>query len=69
MSVFIIAEIVTNHNGDLSLAKEMIDNSVDAGADTGDLKKEMLKQFIQKKFWIVRRKSVGKDTKRTEVWT
>ena len=33
MSVFIIAEIGINHNGDINLAKEMIDNSVEAGAD------------------------------------
>ena len=33
MSVFIIAEIGINHNGDINLAKEMIDSSVDSGAD------------------------------------
>ena len=32
MSVFIIAEIGINHNGDINLAKEMIDNSVEVGA-------------------------------------
>lgn len=30
---FIIAEIGNNHNGSLSIAKEMIDSAVDAGAD------------------------------------
>ena len=30
---FIISEIGINHNGDLDIAKKMIDKSVDAGAD------------------------------------
>lgn len=33
MSIFIIAEIGINHNGDLDLAKQLIDVAVDAGAD------------------------------------
>ena len=50
MSVFIIAEIGINHNGDINLAKEMIDNSVEAGADAVKFQKGTLKQYIQKKF-------------------
>ena len=30
---FIISEIGINHNGDLDIAKKMIDASIDAGAD------------------------------------
>ncbi len=33
MSIFIIAEIGINHNGDLSIAKELIDVAVDSGCD------------------------------------
>ncbi len=33
MSIFIIAEIGINHNGDLEIAKQLIDAAVDAGAD------------------------------------
>jgi N-acetylneuraminate synthase len=33
MSVFIIAEAGVNHNGDIALAKELIDVAVDAGVD------------------------------------
>ena len=33
MSVLVIAEIGVNHNGDISLAKEMIDAACEAGAD------------------------------------
>ena len=32
MSIFIIAEIGINHNGDLNIAKDLIDVAVDAGA-------------------------------------
>ena len=30
---YIIAEIGSNHNGDMSLAKKLIDKAVEAGAD------------------------------------
>ena len=33
MSLFIIGEIGINHNGDLGVAKELIDLASDAGAD------------------------------------
>ena len=35
MSLFIIGEIGINHNGDLEIAKELIDVAADAGADGG----------------------------------
>ena len=50
MSVFIIAEIGINHNGNINLAKEMIDNSVEAGADAVKFQREILKRYIQKNF-------------------
>ena len=33
MSVFLIAEIGINHNGDLDIAKKLIDGAADAGFD------------------------------------
>ena len=33
MSILIIAEAGVNHNGDLNLAKQLIDVAADAGAD------------------------------------
>ena len=33
MSIFLIAEIGINHNGDMSIAKQLIDAAVDAGFD------------------------------------
>jgi N-acetylneuraminate synthase len=31
MSIFLIAEIGINHNGDLSIAKKLIDSAAEAG--------------------------------------
>ena len=50
MNVFLIAEIGINHNGDLSLAKKLINSASDAGFDAVNFKKEILKKFIQKNF-------------------
>ena len=50
MSVFIIAEIGINHNGDINLAKEMIDNSVEAGADAVKFQKRDVETVYSKKF-------------------
>ena len=56
MSIFIIAEIGINHNGDLKIAKKLIDLAKDAGADavkfqkrTIDLvyEREMLESYSQ----------------------
>ena len=33
MKIFIIAEIGINHNGDIEIAKQLIDGAVDAGCD------------------------------------
>jgi len=37
MSVFIIAEIGINHNGDINIAKRLIDGAIFAEADAADL--------------------------------
>ncbi len=42
MSIFIIAEIGINHNGDLDIAKKLIDVAVDAGADAVKFQKRDL---------------------------
>ena len=46
----IIAEIGINHNGDLNLAKELIDMSVEAKVDIVKFQKELLKRYTQKKY-------------------
>ena len=42
MSIFIIAEIGINHNGELDLAKQLIQAAVDAGADAVKFQKRTL---------------------------
>ena len=42
MSIYIIAEIGINHNGDLDIAKELIDVAVNAGADAVKFQKRTL---------------------------
>ena len=45
---YIIAEIGVNHNGDLSLAKKLIDVSVDIGADAVKFQKRNLQSLYRK---------------------
>jgi len=57
MSVFVIAEIGINHNGDINLAKKMIDNSVDAGADAVKFQKRDINVVYTKEFLESHRES------------
>jgi N-acetylneuraminate synthase len=57
MSVFVIAEIGINHNGDMNLAKKMIDNSVDAGADAVKFQKRDINVVYTKEFLESHRES------------
>ena len=66
MSVFIIAEIGINHNGDLSLAKEMIDNSVDAGADAVKFQKRDVETVYSKEILDSPRESPWGKTQREQ---
>ena len=50
MSIFIIAEIGINHNGNLDLAKKLIDASVDAGADAVKFQKRTIDLVYTKEF-------------------
>jgi hypothetical protein len=45
---FIIAEIGLNHNGDLALAKRLVDAAVEAGADAVKFQKRRLTDLYQK---------------------
>lgn len=44
MSIFIIGEIGINHNGDIGIAKELIDLAVDAGADAVKFQKRTIEK-------------------------
>ena len=48
--IILIAEIGINHNGDMSIAKNLIKKSADAGFDIVKFQKEKLLRFIQKIF-------------------
>ena len=48
MSVFIIAEAGVNHNGDIKLAKELIDVAVEAGADAVKFQTFKAKNLVSK---------------------
>lgn len=48
MPVFIIAEIGINHNGDLDIAKKLIDGSVFAGADAVKFQKRTIEKVYTK---------------------
>ncbi|MEE2875573.1 MAG: N-acetylneuraminate synthase family protein [Chloroflexota bacterium] len=48
-SVFVIAEIGNNHNGDVDLAKSMIDAAVEAGADCVKFQMRNLDEVYRKK--------------------
>lgn len=48
--IFIIAEIGINHNGDMSICKELIDVAVDSGCDAVKLQKRDINQVYLKEF-------------------
>ena len=47
---FFIAEIGINHNGDISLAKKLIEKSKPYGFDAVKFQKEQLTKLTQKKY-------------------
>ena len=50
MSIFIVAEIGINHNGDMSICKELIDIAVNAGCDAVKLQKRDLDEVYTQDF-------------------
>ena len=50
MSIFLIAEIGINHNGDLNIAKKLIDSAVDAGFDAVKFQKRNVEKVYSKEF-------------------
>ena len=66
MSVFVIAEIGINHNGDISLAKEMIDSSADAGADAVKFQKRDVETVYSKEILDSPRESPWGKTQREQ---
>ena len=67
MKVFIISEIGINHNGSVSLAKKMIDESIIAGVDAVKFQKRDINLVYSKEILSQKRESpwgtIQKDQK------
>lgn len=66
MSTFIIAEIGINHNGDIKLAKQLIDSAVIAGCNAVKFQKRTVDKVYSKEFLDSPRKSPWGDTQRAQ---
>ena len=66
MSIFITAEIGINHNGDLGIAKELIDAAVDVGASAVKFQKRTIDLVYTKGFLDSLRESPWGTTQREQ---
>jgi N-acetylneuraminate synthase len=66
MSIFIIAEIGINHNGDLGIAKDLIDVAVDADADAVKFQKRAIDLVYTKEMLDGPRESPWGNTQRDQ---
>ena len=66
MAIFIVAEIGINHNGDLSICKELIDNAKSAGCDAVKFQKRDIEKVYSKKFLDSFRESPWGNTQRDQ---
>src|SRR5688572_31058834 len=64
--IFIIAEIGINHNGDLSIAKQLIDVAADAGADAVKFQKRTIDKVYTKEMLDSPRESPWGKTQREQ---
>ncbi len=66
MSLFLIAEIGINHNGDMSIAKELIDAAADAGFDAVKFQKRTIDKVYTQDFLDAPRESPWGTTQRAQ---
>lgn len=66
MSIFFIGEIGINHNGDMSICKELIDAAVDAGCDAVKFQKRDVDQVYTQEFLDSPRESPWGTTQRMQ---
>ena len=66
MSTFIIAEIGINHNGDLDIAKKLIDNAALAGCDAVKFQKRTVEDVYSPEELDVHRESPWGTTNRQQ---
>ena len=66
MSIFIIAEVGINHNGDMSICKELIDVAVDSGCDAVKFQKRDINKVYTQEFLDSPRESPWGKTQRDQ---
>ena len=66
MSLFLIAEVGINHNGDMSIAKQLIDSAADAGFDAVKFQKRTLDDVYTQEFLDSPRESPWGTTQRAQ---
>ncbi|MFM8015870.1 MAG: N-acetylneuraminate synthase family protein, partial [Actinomycetota bacterium] len=66
MTVFIVAEIGINHNGDMSICRQLIDVAVDAGCDAVKFQKRDIDSVYTKEFLESARESPWGTTQRQQ---
>jgi N-acetylneuraminate synthase len=66
MSIFIVAEIGINHNGDIAIAKQLIDAASDAGFDAVKFQKRTIDKVYTKEFLDAPRESPWGNTQRDQ---
>lgn len=66
MSVYVIGEIGINHNGDLSIAKKLIDIAADAGCDAVKFQKRTIDKVYSKEMLDSPRESPWGHTQRAQ---
>ena len=66
MSIFVIAEIGINHNGDLEIAKKLIDLAIGAGCDAVKFQKRTIDVVYTKEVLDTPRSSPWGDTQRSQ---
>ena len=66
MSIFVIAEVGINHNGDMSICKELIDVAVDSGCNAVKFQKRDINQVYTQEFLNSPRESPWGNSQRAQ---
>jgi N-acetylneuraminate synthase len=66
MSIFIVAEVGINHNGSMSICKELIDVAVDSGCDAVKFQKRDINEVYTQEFLDSHRESPWGTTQREQ---
>jgi len=66
MSIFIVGEIGINHNGDMSICKDLIDMSIEAGCDAVKFQKRDIDEVYTQEFLNSLRESPWGNTQRDQ---